>query len=332
MDIKARLRPFYVAKMLYEQTDEDHYLTIAQIIDQLETDYGISTTRGTVGDDIRVLQEFGFEIEVEQSTQKRIYLIGRTFDLPELKTLIDAIESARFIPKKKSADLVKKIASLSSKHTSEDLVRNVDVENRLKTDNQKVLYIMDALNEAINKKKKVSFQYFSYNANKKQEIKNGGFTYIFSPYKLIWNGDYYYAVGFSEKHKSVGSFRVDRIVKQPKVLEEPAISPPDGFDLNVFLNSMFRMYNGERKQVELICDNDLMDAIIDKFGKNVLVSPNDSESFRVTTNTAVGRVFYSWVFGFEGKVSILSPDEVREEYAKMVRNAADILEQKRAKG
>jgi len=332
MDIKARLRPFYVAKMLYEQTDEDHYLTIAQIIDQLEADYGISTTRGTVSDDIKVLQEFGFDIEVEQSTQKRIYLIERTFDLPELKTLIDAIESARFIPKKKSADLVKKIASLSSKHTSEDLVRNVDVENRLKTDNQKVLYIMDALNEAINKKKKVSFQYFSYNANKKQEIKNGGFTYIFSPYKLIWNGDYYYAVGFSEKHKSVGSFRVDRIVKQPKVLEEPAISPPDGFDLNVFLNSMFRMYNGERKQVELICDNDLMDAIIDKFGKNVLVSPNDSESFRVTTNTAVGRVFYSWIFGFEGKVSILSPDEVREEYAKMVRNAADILEQKRAKG
>jgi len=322
MDIKARLRPFYVAKMLYEQTDEDHFLTIAQIIDQLEKDYGISTTRGTVGDDIRVLQEFGFEIEVEQSTQKRIYLIGRTFDLPELKTLIDAIESARFIPKKKSADLVKKIASLSSKHTSADLVRNVDVENRLKTDNQKVLYIMDALNEAINKQKKVSFQYFSYNSNKKQEIKNDGFTYIFSPYKLIWNGDYYYAVGFSEKHKGVGSFRVDRIVKRPMILEEDAVCPPDGFDLNVYLNSMFRMYNGERKQVELICDNDLMDAIIDKFGKDVSVSPNDTESFLVTTNTSVGRVFYSWVFGFEGKVSILSPDEVREEYAKMVRDVA----------
>ena len=326
MDVKARLRPFYVAKMLYEQTDEDHYLTIAQIIDQLEANYGISTTRGTVGDDIKVLQEFGFEIEVEQSTQKRIYLIGRTFDLPELKTLIDAIESARFIPKKKSADLVKKIASLSSKHKSKDLVRNVDVENRLKTDNQKVLYIMDALNEAINKQKKVSFQYFSYNANKKQEIKNSGFTYIFSPYKLIWNGDYYYAVGFSEKHKSVGSFRVDRIVKRPMILEEDAVCPPDGFDLNVYLNSMFRMYNGEQKQVELICDNDLMDAIIDKFGKDVAVFPNDSESFRVTTNTSVGRVFYSWIFGFDGKVKILSPDEVREKYAKMVRNAADILE------
>ncbi len=326
MDVKARLRPFYVAKMLYEQTDEDHFLTIAQIIDQLEKDYGISTTRGTVGDDIRVLQGFGFEIEVEQSTQKRIYLIGRTFDLPELKTLIDAIESARFIPKKKSADLVKKIASLSSKHTSEDLVRNVDVENRLKTDNQKVLYIMDALNEAINKKKKVSFQYFSYNANKKQEIKNGGFTYIFSPYKLIWNGDYYYAVGFSEKHKSVGSFRVDRIVKRPIILEEDAARRPDGFNLNVYLNSMFRMYNGERKQVELICDNDLMDAIIDKFGKEVTVFPYDPTSFRIIANTSIGPVFYSWIFGFCRRVSILSPDDVKEEYAKMVRNAATAVD------
>lgn len=326
MYLKSRLRPFYVAKMLYEQTDEDHFLTIAQIIDQLEKDYGISTTRGTVGDDIKVLQEFGFEIEVEQSTQKRIYLIGRTFDLPELKTLIDAIESARFIPKKKSADLVKKIASLSSKHTSADLVRNVDVENRLKTDNQKVLYIMDALNEAINKQKKVSFQYFSYNANKKQETKNDGFTYIFSPYKLIWNGDYYYAVGFSEKHKGVGSFRVDRIVKRPMILEEDAVCPPDGFDLNVYLNSMFRMYNGERKQVELICDNDLMDAIIDKFGKEVTVFPYDPTSFRIIANASIGPVFYSWIFGFDGKVKILSPDEVREKYAKMVRNAADFLE------
>lgn len=91
MDIKAKLRPFYVAKMLYEQTDEDHYLTIAQIMEQLEKDYGISTSRGTVGDDIKALQELGVEIEVVPSTQKRFSLIGRRFDLPELKTLIDAV-------------------------------------------------------------------------------------------------------------------------------------------------------------------------------------------------------------------------------------------------
>lgn len=130
MDIKAKLRPFYVAKMLYEQTDEDHYLTIAQIMEQLEKDYGISTSRGTVGDDIKALQELGVEIEVVPSTQKRFSLIGRRFDLPELKTLIDAVESARFIPKEKSAALVEKLSSLTSQHNKEKLVRNVDVENR----------------------------------------------------------------------------------------------------------------------------------------------------------------------------------------------------------
>ena len=159
MDIKAKLRPFYVAKMLYEQTDEDHYLTIAQIMEQLEKDYGISTSRGTVGDDIKALQELGVEIEVVPSTQKRFSLIGRRFDLPELKTLIDAVESARFIPKEKSAALVEKLGSLTSQHITKKLVRNVDVENRIKADNEKIYYIMEALNDAINANKKVSFQY-----------------------------------------------------------------------------------------------------------------------------------------------------------------------------
>ena len=249
MDLKAKLRPFYVAKMLYEQTDEDHYLTIAQIREQLEKEYGISTSRGTVGDDIKALQKLGIEIEVIPSTQKRFSLIGRRFDLPELKTLIDAVESARFIPKKKSTALVEKLGSLTSQHNTEKLVRNVDVENRLKADNEKIYYIMEALNDAINASKKVSFQYFTYNVRKEQKLKYNGYTYVFSPYKLIWNGDYYYVVGFSEKHKGIGSFRVDRIARCPQILDDDAVQPPKNFDLNVYLNSMFRMYNGQRKQI-----------------------------------------------------------------------------------
>lgn len=325
MDIKAKLRPFYVAKMLYEQTDEDHYLTIAQIMEQLDRDYGISTSRGTVGDDIKALQELGVEIAVESSTQKRYYMIGRRFDLPELKTMIDAIESARFIPKEKSAALVKKIGSLTSFRNTEKLVRNVDVENRIKADNEKVYYIMEALNDAINARKKVSFQYFTYNVRKEQKLRHDGYTYEFSPYKLIWNGDYYYVVGYSEKHKGIGSFRIDRIVRQPTILDEDAKQPPRSFDLNDYLNSMFRMYNGERKQIELVCDNDVMDAIIDKFGKDVTVLANDMKSFRAVVSTAVGPVFYSWVFGFGGKVSIKSPEDVKKSYAAMVKQAAEAL-------
>ena len=327
MDIKAKLRPFYVAKMLYEQTDEDHYLTIAQIMEQLERDYGISTSRGTVGDDIKALQELGLDITVESSTQKRFSLIERRLDIPELKTLIDATESARFITKDKSAALVEKLASLTSQFNKNKLVRNVDLENRINAENEKVYYIMEALNDAINDHKKVSFQYFSYNIRKEQKAKNDGYTYVFSPYKLIWNGDYYYAVGYSEKHGGVGSFRVDRIARQPKILDEDAVKPPADFDLNVYLNSMFRMYNGERKQIELVCSNDLMDAIIDKFGKDVSVLANDMKSFRVLVTTSVGSVFYSWVFGFGGRVSIKAPEEVKAEYAKMVFDVAKALEE-----
>ena len=326
MDIKAKLRPFYVAKLLYEQTDEDHYLTIAQIMEQLERDYGISTSRGTVGDDIKALQKLGVEIEVEPSTQKRFYLIGRRFDLPELKTLIDAIESARFIPKEKSATLVEKLGSLTSRYNTEKLVRNVDVENRIKADNEKIYYIMEALNDAINAQKKVTFQYFTYNVKKEQKLKHDGCVYILSPYKLIWNGDYYYVVGFSEKHGGIGSFRLDRIVRQPQILDEDSVQPPEDFDLNVYLNSMFRMYNGERKQIELVCDNSTMDAIIDKFGKDVTVYANDMQSFKAVVTTSLGNVFYSWIFGFGGKVAIKSPQDVREQYFEMVRKAYESLE------
>ena len=321
MDIKAKLRPFYVAKMLYEQTDEDHYLTIVQIMDQLERDYGIVTSRGTVSDDIKVLQAFGIEIEVEPSIQNRYYLIGRRFDLPEIKTLIDAVESARFIPKEKSAVLVKKLGALTSRNYVASLVRNVDVENRIKADNEKIYYIMEALNDAINEGKKVSFQYYTYNAQKEQELKHNGEVYIFSPYKLIWNGDYYYVVGYSEKHKGIGSFRLDRIVKQPDILDEDTVQPPHDFDLNVYLNSMFRMYNGNRKEIELICDNDVMDAVIDKFGKDVAVQEIDDRTFKTVVTTSVGSVFYSWIFGFCVKVKIVGPADVKEEYAAMVGKA-----------
>ena len=325
MDIKAKLRPFYVAKMLFEQTDEYHYLTIAQIMEQLEKDYGIATSRGTVGDDIKALQELGVEIEVETSTQKRFSLIGRRFDLPELKTLIDAVESARFIPKEKSAELVRKLGSLTSLYNTSKLIRNVDVENRIKSNNEKIYYIMEALNDAINDHKKVSFQYFTFNVRKEQKLKHDGFTYVLSPYKLIWNGDYYYVVGYSEKHEGIGIFRVDRIARFPKILEADAVLPPKDFDINIYLNSMFRMYSGDRKQIELVCDNNLMDAIVDKFGQEVTVLANDMKSFRAIITTATGPVFYSWVFGFGGHVSIKEPEDVKEEYTKLVLEAAEAV-------
>lgn len=324
MDIKAKLRPFYVAKLLYERTDDEHYLTIVQIMDILKKEYDITTSRGTIGDDIKVLQEFGLDIAVENSVQNRYYLISREFDLPELKLLIDATESARFIPKKKSAQLVKKLCSISSKYNATSLVRNVDVENRVKANNDKIFYIMDALNEAINLGKKVSFQYFSYNSRKQRKLKHNGQEYVFSPYKLVWNGDYYYVVGYSDKHQGVGSFRIDRIAKQPEILEIDAELIPTDFDMNQYLNTMFRMYNGIIQKVELLCENEMMDAIVDMFGKDVNVQESDDNSFIASVDVAAGKVFYGWVFGFSGKIKIISPENIKEEYREMARCAIEL--------
>ena len=156
-------------------------------------------------------------------------------------------------------------------------------------------------------------------------MKHDGALYKFSPYALVWNGDYYYAVGYSEKHGGIGNFRIDRIAKTPRILDEDAIPIPDGFDIAEYTNGMLRMYNSERTDVELICDNSLMDAIIDKFGTGVKTYAYDMTSFKLEVNVAVNHVFFSSVFGFGGKVNIKSPEEVKMQYKAMVEDVVKYL-------
>ena len=325
MDNNAKLRPLYLAKILYERTDEDHYLTTMQLAQILEEKYGIPAHRQTIKTDIELLQQFGMDIQEVKSTQNRYNFISRQFEIAELKLLIDAVQSSKFISKERSEQMVSKIVTLAGQHKAEELKRNASVEGRVKSENRQDLLIVDAINEAINARKKIAFQYFAYNIRKQKKLRHDGERYIFSPYRLIWNGDYYYVVGYSEKHKGIGNFRVDRIVRCPIILDDDAVQPPKDFDLNIYLNSMFRMYNGDRKQIELVCENNLMDAIIDKFGKDVKVLANDMKSFRAIVTTATGPVFYSWVFGFGGHVAIRAPEDVKEEYAHLVLEAAEAI-------
>lgn len=326
MDSKTKLRPFYLAKVMYEKTDEDNFLTIAQMKEILSGEYGLDAHRQTIVDDMELLTAFGMDIEVIKSTQNRYHLVSRTFDLPELKLLIDAVESARFITKKKSQELTQKLSSMASVYQGGELVRNIDVEGRIKAHNEKIYLIMDSINTAINEGKKISFQYFAYNVRKERKAKHNGEEYVFSPYKLVWNGDYYYAVGYSDKHEGIGCFRVDRIISSPKKLKEAAVPMPADFDMSVFLDSMFRMYNGPRREVELICDNNVMDAIIDRFGEDVQVYAHNMTSFRIIVNTAVSHVLFSWIFGFGGKVKIKGPEDVKTQYAELVRSAAEAID------
>lgn len=327
MDNDSKLRPLYLAKILHERTDEEHYLTTAQLIQILEEEYGIKAHRQTIKAEIELLKQFGLEIEEIKSTQNRYNLYGRTFDTPELKLLIDAVESSKFITSTKSKELVGKLSGLASMHTSAQLTRNVSCEGRIKPGNERIYLIVDTINEAINSNRKISFQYFQYNVRKEQKLKHNGEPYVITPLHLVWNGDYYYMLGVYDYKRKLGSFRVDRIAKRPVILDEQGTAAPDDFNVDEFINTTFRMYNSEHIEVELICDNDLMDAIIDKFGEDVTTYANDMTSFRAVVNVAVSHIFYSWIFGFEGKVKIKSPTEIKQKYAQLLKTAIEGVDQ-----
>ena len=324
MDKDAKRRPLILAKILFERTDEEHYLTTAQLMEILEKEHGIKTHRQTIPSDIELLRSFGMDIQDVMSAQKRYNLVSREFDLAELKMLIDAVESAKFISRNKSEQLVKKLSGLASQYQAKSLKRNISVENRVKYENEMVVLIVDGINEAINRGKKISFQYFKYGPNKRPKLRHDGKPFVFSPHKLVWNGDFYYMVGVFEKEQKIGVFRIDRILNRPEILEEDAIPFPEGFNFNRYLQSSFRMFGTEATPVELICSNDVMDAILDKFGKNVMTYDYDEDHFCAMVDVAVSNVFFSWVFGFGSKVQINSPPNVRNEYKQMVQQSAVI--------
>ena len=220
MDIDAKLRPLYLTQILKERTDEDHYLTTPQLCAILKDEYGMETHRTTIKSDIEMLQQAGIGIQAVRSSQNQYNFIDREFDIAELKLLIDAVESSKFITKSKSEQLVAKLTSFAGAFKGRELKRNLAVDGRIKPENEQIFYIVDVINEAINHRRKIRFQKTEYNIRKEVVLHNNGEKYTFSPYSLIWDGDFYYVVGYSDKYKSIGSHRVDRIAKQPEILDE----------------------------------------------------------------------------------------------------------------
>lgn len=303
METKPRI--LYLKKILEERTDEEHPLTTKEILDILKTEYGISAHRVTLAKDVVTLQEFGVDIVVVHSTQSKYFVAGRKFELPELKLLIDAVESSKFITTKKSEALIEKIHTLTSKGQIEKLKRNNYVVNRIKPNNERIYYIVDTINDAINGKWQIALQYYEYTGLKKKRLRNDGEVYKLSPYHMVWNEDYYYLLGYSEKHGKIITFRVDRIAETPEILNIPSIPKPEYFDLAEFTKSVFFMYDGEPVIVDLRCDNSLMKTMIDRFGEDVTTLAYDMTSFRIQTEVSASQTFFGWVFGFGGKVQIL---------------------------
>ena len=325
MDNKARVRSLYLLKILYEMTDENHPLTTNEIVRLLEEKYNIKTQRTRIPEDVAALEQFGYEIGRNRGQSISYYFDRRLFELPELKLLIDAVESSSFITEKKSSELIQKLTSLASPYKASTLAKISEVGGNPKQGNEQIYYIIDTINAAIESGCKISYQYYTYDMFKNRVLRHNGEKYMFTPYDLAWDGKFYYAIGYSEKYHSVSNIRIDRIAHTPEIMAEPGRPLPDGFDLNEYKRTMFRMYNSKRMTVELVCEASVMDAIIDHFGEDVDIGLVDENTFSVSAETAVSHVFYSWLFGFGGKVRLTEPREAVEQYADMVLEAAKSL-------
>ena len=321
MDNDAKRRPLYLGKILYERTDEENCLSTNELIRILKDEYGISSHRQTIATEIELLKDFGMDIKCVRGRQNKYHLVSREFDLAELKLIIDAVDACKFISWRESKKLASKLANLAGSCHADALKRNGNVEGRVRTTNEKTCLIIDAVNSAINTRKKISFRYFTYDTNKKKVLKHDGEPYVFSPYELIWDGDRYYILGWSDRHNDLRTFRVDRIPDVPIILPEKTIKKPAGFSGAKFVGTNYRMFTGEVKTVTLICDNDTMDSMIDRFGEKVNTMPLDTDHFRLTVEVAESHVFYAWIFGFKGKVKIEIPKDMKAAYRKMLDSA-----------
>ena len=210
--------------------------------------------------------------------------------------------------------------NLTSNDVTEQVIKG-------KPDNEQIYYIIDAINDAINAGKQISFQYYDYTGLKKKVLKNKGEVYKLSPYKLLWCGDYYYVLGYSEKKSKVINFRVDRIASKPEILDKDIIPMPDDFDIENYTKEVFFMFSGEKVLVDLRCDNSLMKTMVDRFGEDVTTLAYDMTSFRVQTEVSASPTFFGWVFGFNGKVQILAPESVKEQYRQMIAKADEDMQE-----
>lgn len=317
--MNSKDRTIYILKYLWENTDEDNPVTTNDIIDHLSA-LGITTTRKTVTEDIAELQSLGIDIICNRSRQNKYFIGTRHLELAELKLLVDAVQAARFISPKKSMELIEKLSELASPNQGELLKRRLLVDEKPKTENDKVFYSVDTLYKAIQTENTVSFKYIKYTAEKKKKYKHNGQIYILSPYDMVWCNDAYYVFGWSESHGKVVKFRVDRMYR-PTLAEAAYRSKPSDYNISSFCRKVFSMYDGQHCTVELRCENSIMKDIIDRFGEDVQTEPYDYRHFTATAEVSVSPTFFAWVFTYGEKIEILSPQAAREEYAERLKTA-----------
>ncbi len=306
-----KLKLLYLKKILLEKTDQDHTITVPEMILELEK-YGISAERKSIYDDLESLKTYGIDILCRKTRTYDYYIASRTFELPELKLLADAVASSKFITEKKSGQLVKKIGSLTSNYEAQHIKRQVYVAGRVKAINEKIYYNVDRIHEAIGEKHQISFKYFEYTINKTKRYRNDGNKYIVSPLALTWDDENYYLISNYEKHEGITHFRVDKM-EDIEILDIKSVR---NYNINIgeYVKKVFSMFGGQEANLKVMFDNSLLGAVIDHFGKNIIIQKSDENNFIAYIKVEISPPFYGWIFQFGNKAKIISPDSVKDNF------------------
>lgn len=320
--MELKNRTLLVFKFLWETTDEAHTASLEQIKDYLER-CGLSRPDSRpIKNDIDQLIALGADIVVDRRVQNRYFVATRHFDTAEVKLLIDAVQSSRFITPKKSRTLIAKLSTFVEPSQKQLLNRQLYVDCRAKADNEAVLRVVDHIHTAIADGRKVTFRYFDYTPTKEKVHRHDGALYAVSPYAMLWNSDQYYMVGFSDARQLVATYRIDRI-DSLSITAEAAVPRPQSFRIADYFAPAFSMFSGEEREVELLCENELMSSIIDRFGESVRTEITDERHFKVTVSVALSDNFYGWVFASGGKMRLLNPPEAVRGFREILEKYAE---------
>ena len=311
----------YLMKIMLEKTDDEHSITMPQIMEELEK-YDVTAERKSIYTDFQDMTEkFGVEIIKEQIGRETYYHVGaREFELAEVKLLIDAIQSSKFITQTKSRELITKIKSFVSEHQAKQLQRQVYINDRVKTMNESVYYNVDDIHTAINQNKKIRFKYFKWDTNKKLVPRHNGDWFIVSPWALTWDDENYYMVAFDDLDSKIKHYRVDKMMHIS--IEEEKRSGKEvfrNFDMAEYSKATFGMYQGQKAKVKIQFANYMCGVFIDRFGKDISFRPIDDEHSELHVDVNVSPQFFGWIFSLGKDVKVTGPSEVVEQMKVFAR-------------
>lgn len=312
-----KLKLLYLMKILLENTDEEHGMTMPEILSEL-AQYDVTAERKSIYSDIELLRVYGLDVVMEKKDRKTYYqVVSRDFELAELKLLVDAVQSSKFITAKKSRDLIGKLEKIASRYEANQLQRQVYVHGRIKTMNESIYYNVDDIHRAIANNTKITFHYYQWNVKKEMELRRDGRLYEVSPWALSWDDENYYLVAYDEEEGMLKHFRVDKMRDIAVLSEKRAGKEAFGnLDMAAYSKARFAMYGGEEKTVHIECENRFAGVMIDRFGNDVKMRPSDEEHFVVNVEVAVSAPFVGWIIALGDGVEVIGPEEVIEEIRK----------------